>query len=141
MKKLIPLGLLLVLSIGIISAQECINIPTLVNGVVYSGNDINSPVVPDAQVDVTCNNNLLSDMTNAQGYYSVVYAPGECNIGSSVEACVGETCGQGIVQDCFDNPINILGIDIFNVPEFGLIAGVTAIAGALAGFMFLRKKN
>jgi hypothetical protein len=121
--------------------EECAGNPTLINGQVYSGADYDSPTVPDAQVDVTCNNFMLSDTTDGVGYYSVVFDAGNCPLGSNVSACVGDTCGQGMVQTCFDNQINIENIDIFNVPEFGFIAGSMAIVGTLAGFMFLRKKN
>jgi hypothetical protein len=144
MNKLIPFGLLFVLSIAFIAADDdCTGIPTLINGVVYSGDNINTPPVPNVQVDVTCNGVEHSGMTDdPAGYYAVVFDPTEnCDIGMQVEACVGDTCNDGIIGDCFQNPMNVLGVDIFNVPEFGLIAGGVAITGAIAGFLFLRKKN
>ncbi|MFH1917477.1 MAG: hypothetical protein ABIJ21_09525 [Nanoarchaeota archaeon] len=149
MNKLI-LGLALLVLMGMMTnvasaidlEEMCEGAPTVVVGKVYSGNDINSPPVPDVMVDVTCMGNVESDVTNDIGRYMVVFDGGECALYENVSACVGDICGYGIVETCLEpNQLLILGVDIFNVPEFGIVAASVALAGAVAGFVFLRRKH
>ena len=146
MKKFYTLGLLVLIILGMalpalaVDEDPCADAETVINGIVSYDPEGNDPAA-DVEVDVFCNGYDDSDMTDENGYYFVVFGPGECPLESYVEACVGDMCNDGIVTTCFDeNPINILGIDII-IPEFGLIAGAVAAAGAIAGFVFLRKKH
>ena len=95
------------------------DVPTDIDGTVYSDGGITP--LPGVTVDVTCEGNLLSDVTSdPSGEYFVEYVPGDCSLGEEVTACVGTVCNSGIVEDHFTN-LNILGVDIFNVPEFSLM--------------------
>jgi len=146
------LAMLLLLPLTAYAAQngrgqeiDCTADPTFINGIVYSG-DASSPPVPGIMVDVTCLGNTLSDETDSNGWYNALFDPNSdpfytCPLGSNVTACVGDKCNWGIVQDCLDNQINIVGIDIFNIPEFGLLAGGIAVIGAVGGFFLLRRRD
>lgn len=148
MKNLI-LGLALIVGLMFAGASaaavppvECYE--TYINGVVYSGADLSTPPVPNVQVDVTCNGYTHSSMTaDPSGYYGLIFSDAEnCNVGEPVQACVGSVCNTKAVLTCLEaNQLNVLAVDIFNVPEFGLVAASVALAGAVAGFVFLRKKN
>jgi hypothetical protein len=118
-------------------------VPTMVNGQVFSGPDSTSLPVAGVTVDVTCNGVTHSAETaDPSGWYGVIFQiPDNCNIGMTATSCVGSNCEEAVIEDCFSNPINIVGIDIFNVPEFGLVAASVAMAGAVAGFIFLRRKK
>ncbi|MFH1134298.1 MAG: hypothetical protein V1735_07480 [Nanoarchaeota archaeon] len=142
MEKIATLGLFMILALAAAaSAYEC-EFGTIVNGIAYSGDNISTDPVPSVMVDVTCNSNIISDETNSEGYYAVFFGPYTCNQGDEVSACVGDICGYGVVEECLQpNELNILGIDIFGVPEFSVIAGSLALLGAGAGYMFLRKRK
>lgn len=135
MKKIALVFVALLFSMSFAFAAE-----TVINGKVYSGNDINSPVVVGANVDVTCNETLLSSTTDDTGYYFVMYGDEICPMGSSAQACVGSVCNSGTVNDTLEQ-FNITGVDIFNVPEFSVITAMVALVGATAMFVVIRKRN
>jgi hypothetical protein len=117
---------------------------TMVQGKVYSGNSDLTPVVVGANVDVTCWHSdatkTLSDTTNSEGYYEVLFDADDCQMGDDVQSCVGSVCSDKTkVQDELEQ-VNIVGVDIFNVPEFTAVAMGVALAGGILGFMYLRKR-
>ena len=114
--------------------------PTVIDGTVYSGSTTGSDPVPGVTVDVTCESNPMSDVTDSEGEYFVFYDEGQCDIGETATACVGDVCAEGVVSDGFEN-LNILGVDIFNVPEFSLFTAGAALTGSVLLFVALRKRN
>lgn len=150
MKNLL-LGIVLIIGLAFATSvyadftDDCVQsgVPTMVNGQVFSGPDSTSLPVPGVTVDVTCNGVTHSAVTaDPSGWYGVIFQINEnCNIGMTAMSCVGTNCEEAEIKECFENPINIVGIDIFDVPEFGLVAASVAMAGAVAGFIFLRRKK
>lgn len=121
---------------------------TVVNGIVYSGETIDSDPVVGAEVTVTCEFGedtwIETDTTIESGYYHVEYNYPDCPVGATVtsEACLEGNCGSAsdIVMDT-NEWVNIVGINIFGVPEFGTIAAGVALVGAAAGFFVLRRRK
>ncbi|MFH1134297.1 MAG: hypothetical protein V1735_07475 [Nanoarchaeota archaeon] len=132
------LGTLLATMLFLTVFSVSATLPTVVNGHVYAA-DGHTPV-PNVDVAVTCPEdtiNTLHDLTNAAGYYVVEFMEG-CNVGDTVEVCVGDICDSAEVSE---NIVikNLVYINL-SVPEFGAIAGAVAISGALLGFLLLRRK-
>ncbi len=125
--------LALLLTMGFVAAT-----PTIVNGHVYQQGT--STGVPDVLVTVTCDSLVpATDMTNSAGYYVVEFLE-DCDLGDSVTVCAGDgNCEDGTIIGIPDwKNISYVNLEI---PEFGLIAASVALAGAVAGFIFLRKKK
>ena len=133
----------LILNISVLSAMPvdkntCSDI--YVGGTVYS-QGIDSPVVGNVDVVVHCEGNTENTLADDNGEYITYFNSGECGIGDNIYSCVKNTCSDKIViQDCDLNTLYIMGVDIFNVPEFGVIAAGVAMIGGLCGYFFLRKK-
>jgi hypothetical protein len=140
-KLLLPIFVLIALSFSTLAIAVCE--PTIVEGKVYSGNTIYTPPVEGAKVDVTCDSaTLTSDPTDANGFYYVTFNCEECGMDDNVQACVGSVCSDTVmVSEWLPNPLNIVGVDIFNVPEFGALAASVAVTGGVLGFLLLRKRN
>lgn len=134
MKLLMTLMALILLTMSFAAADT----PLLVNGHVYQqGTSIG---VPNVNVTVTCNSVSLWDMTDAQGVYVVEFFSG-CGVGDTVNVCAGDNnCETGTVISIPRFTKNIAYVNL-EIPEFGLIAASVALAGAVAGFVFLRKKK
>ncbi|MGV8172321.1 MAG: carboxypeptidase-like regulatory domain-containing protein [Candidatus Woesearchaeota archaeon] len=118
------------------------SVEELISAVSGTVTDGNGNVVPDADVDVTCNGVTESAVTNALGDYYVEFDAGVCYFDDPVSATAtkDEVTGSndGVMcnaEECFI-PIGIVDITI---PEFGLIAGAVALVGALGIFMYRRK--
>ena len=133
MKKL---GLIIAMALFMVSFAYAS--PTVVNGIVYSGSDIDSPVVVGATVNVSCNGYDVSGPTDSKGKYFLLFKDGLCPADKTATACVGDVCNSGTGEELGD--LDIFGVDIFNVPEFSLIAGLTALAGSLIAFFVIRRK-
>jgi hypothetical protein len=82
-----------------------------------------------------------------KGWYSVLFPQSQCEAGDevTVEATKGDLSGkvEGLVEDftsgkCFD--LDLARVDVPLVPEFGLIAGITAVLGALGMVFVVRRK-
>ena len=114
-------------------------VPTVVNGVAYSGSGITSAPNADVNVEVTCNGNEESDLTDANGAFRVVFEENECANGDSVEACVGENCESKTVLGGVTR-FNLLEIKLFDVPEFSTVAASMAVVGAGLGYALLRRR-
>ena len=130
-----------------VMAGQAFALNTVVNGMVYSGDTIATPPVDGAEVTVTCEYDSqswqLTDTTE-MGYYYVEFQDPACPLGSlaTVEACLGPACG-GANEYVIDSNsfINILGLDIFGVPEFSAIAAGVALLGAGTVFAYLRRRH
>lgn len=135
MKKIFLMFAMLLFSVSLAWAT-----PTIVNGKVYSGPTTASPVVSGAMVDVECLETASTafDDTDAFGEY---FTAVDCEIGYTVESCVGAICNSAVVNNTLPQQLNIVGVDIFNVPEFSVITALVALAGATVVFVVVRKRN
>lgn len=138
MKKLMILMVML-MALPMAFAQDCDYDMTGITGRVYSGNDISTPVVEGANVEVTCNTYVETDVTDASGEYGVGFYDNVCPIGSNVTSCVGTNCATDVVSECLMDQFNLLNINIFDVPEFGAIGAAIALAGA--GAIALKRRK
>lgn len=111
-------------------------LPTVVNGHVYM--EDGQTTVPDVLVTASCNDVELSDTTNSQGLFNIVYDGEDCMIGDTVTVGVNGESKQTTVRPG-TNEINLAYANI-RVPEFGAIAGALAVLGAGAAYLRLRKK-
>ncbi|MFH1249057.1 MAG: hypothetical protein V1660_02805 [archaeon] len=114
----------------------------LVCGTVYWQNPV-SPVAL-ADVDVTCNGNMLSTTASVNGDYCVCFTSG-CTTGDAVsvtatdEASDASGTETGTV-DLFGCSLNISIVDVF-IPEFSAIAAGVALIGSGVGFAMLRRRK
>ncbi len=136
MKKQI-LSVILLLVFGIFTSLNVNSavLPLIVNGHVYAS-DGHTPI-SGVDVTVKCNELTQIDTTNSVGHYAVEFLEG-CNTGDTVTVSVGDFSESGIVADRTFTK-NIVYINL-SVPEFTLVTGLTALAGAALVFMFIRRK-
>jgi hypothetical protein len=132
----------LVLLLGFTSAAVCVG-NTVVGGTIYQ-NTITNPVA-GASVTVTCNGNTKTDTSGANGAYSVVFSCYECHYNDAVvvDAAKNPLTGESKGTVSMTYPGLNLDVGIVNVPmvpEFGLIAGLTTVLGALGVFFVVRRK-
>jgi hypothetical protein len=114
---------------------------TFVSGVISDGNG----PVSGADVTVTCNGNVETATSDANGGYSVQYTGEECpynsaltveaNGATSSDATWSRTTNQ---YGCLEVIINVACVDI-TVPEFGAVVGVLTVLGALGTFLVVRR--
>jgi len=135
---MMPIMALLILSLagGVIAKN------TVVAGVIW--NSDNSAKVPLALVAVTCNSTLKNTTSLSDGTYAVNYVESEgCSDGTTatVTASKGSLSGSssGTVHD-FGLTVNLAIASVTLTPEFGIIAGVLTVFGALGIFMIVRRK-
>jgi hypothetical protein len=154
MKKLFGLFVLatMLLTIGFASAVPvCATFETtFVSGIITDATNGNA-AVSGASVTVTCNGNVKLATSDALGGYEVEYTALECPLNSavSVSATFDGLNGNSNTVDwsslnqqlgCLQLIINVACANVPLVPEFGLIAGVTAVLGALGTFFIVRRK-
>jgi hypothetical protein len=135
MNKLLIFAILFLFAAGYASAYS------VVTGHVYDAG--NSPV-NGATVDVTCNSNVEHTTSNNLGLYIVSFTDDLCPYDTAVHVVAtkdtqtgsndGYTCESADI--CDGIPVALVNVTI---PEFGVIAGVAALIGALAVFVFKRK--
>lgn len=137
MKRAVIFGVVLaaMMAVSFASANDDY-LPTVVNGIVYM-EDGQTPV-SGVMVTATCNEIELSDETNDQGLFNIVFDGMDCMIGDEVTLGTGETAVTTTVKEG-TNTVNLAFANI-RVPEFGAIAGALAVLGAGAAYMRLRKK-
>lgn len=114
---------------------------TLITGMVYDEDTITG--VAGTEVSVVCNQLTLTDTTDENGYYYVYYNNCDCPIGSNVVATAtefGTSEENTVIASGANINIGVAVIDV-PVPEFSTIAAGIALVGAIAGFIFLRRKN
>lgn len=168
--NLMILGISVILMIGLVSATTgssggsgggggCVGDScssdeiTIVDGIIYQ-NDITNPV-SGADVQVTCYHEkhdeikeyTKSGVSNSEGEYSITFYKNHCDYGDSVtvyaqrDSLIGIEDGSiTITQKICGIRLNIGIVNVPLVPEFGLIAGLTAILGSLGIFFVVRKK-
>jgi outer membrane receptor for Fe3+-dicitrate len=147
MKKAISLmilGLMVISMFGVVvSATPVCSGNTVVGGTIYE-NVITNPI-PNADVTVTCNSNTKTATSESNGAYSVLFSCSQCTEGNSVtvSATDGSLTGTNSGSVNMNYPALSLNVGIVNVPmvpEFGLIAGLTTVLGALGVFFVVRRK-
>ncbi len=148
MKKLFGLFILasVILTLGIVSAEESCNSQTVVGGTIYQ-NTVENGIV-GAEVWVTCNEHTKFITSIANGAYSVNFDCSECALEDTVyvHATKGSLTGDnsGDIDMTFEIPCGIeLDVGIVNVPlvpEFGVIVGIVTALGALGVFFIVRRK-
>jgi len=131
--------------LGVVSAAtNPVGSTTAIAGKIYNADF--TATESGAAVDVTCNGHLESTVSLNDGAYSVQYAGEDCNEGDSlsvhaVKTSVGENTVTGTIHNGY--PIQDWNLGLVNVPlvpEFGLIAGLTTVLGALGVFFVVRRK-
>jgi len=149
MKKILlsfMLVMSLVLLVGFASAVPVCS-GTVVGGTIYQ-NTITNPV-SGATVTVTCNSHTQTASSESDGAYSVSFPCGECNLHDevSVNAVKNPLTGENegsvtMVYNLYPGlTLNVGIVNVPMVPEFGLIAGLTTVLGALGVFFVVRRKQ
>jgi hypothetical protein len=157
MKKILSLLILSVMCLGLVAACEgsdCNPVEkTLIKGLITYADT--GDEAGKALVTVTCSHDGTDYTRTAKsakhgalkGWYMVYFPQSECIAGDKVivEATKGDLNGkvEGLVEDftsgkCFD--LDLARVDVPLVPEFGLIAGITAVLGALGMVFVVRRK-
>ena len=137
--------LLVVMAVLLVSMVSMVSAKTIVAGKIYNADF--SAVVGGASVDVTCGATVNSTVSLSDGTYVASFASAECDNNDTVmihaiKAGVGENTINGTVYD-YSALIPSLNLGIVNVPlvpEFGLIAGLIAVFGAVGAFFLIRRK-
>ena len=145
MKKIllsIVLASMVLLTLGFTSAAVCAG-NTIVGGTIYQ-DTITNPVA-GASVTVTCNGHTQTDTSEANGAYSVVFPCYECHYDNAVVVDAVKNPLTGESKGTVSMTYHVLNLDVGivivpMVPEFGLIAGLTTVLGALGVFFVVRKK-
>ncbi|MFH1249056.1 MAG: hypothetical protein V1660_02800 [archaeon] len=114
----------------------------LVCGTVFWENPVTT--VANADVDVTCNANLLSTTADVNGEYCVCYETG-CTTGDTVTVTAtdipsGASGTETGLVDLLGCTLNVAIIDVF-IPEFSAIAAGIALIGSGVGFAMLRRRK
>jgi hypothetical protein len=145
-------ALVLITAIGMVSAGAVpVGGKTIVNGAVYQmdGSVVNE--VPNADVSVLCLGNELNTTSVSDGSYYVVYNnTGLCGAGSFFEVWAYKDGLSGYNNGTIDQngiPVCDNGCKVYlghadvwlQIPEYGFVAAIVAILGAMAVFYFVRK--
>lgn len=145
MKKLLVLP---VIALLVISSIVAVSAKTIVAGKIYdSANFETANSVSGANIEVTCNNNVLTTQSKTDGTYSVAYnSTNDCPDGSTVTVVAEKdgfsNSGSGLVHDysAFIPDIHIGVVNIALIPEFGLIIGTLTVISAIGVFFLVRRK-
>ena len=111
---------------------------------VISGTVTNSGVpVNHANVNVKCNAYTLTNTTDSNGNYSASFTSGQCGLNStvSVVATSGSLSGSNSItvqnNTCSSN-VTVINV---NVPEFGIIAGISAAVICISAALVVRSRS
>jgi hypothetical protein len=111
---------------------------TVVSGTI-TGSD--GPIA-DQEVLITCTHESVdypqSGTSKIDGSYSVVFPNTECAPGDAVKLEALDKVVEGVVTNNCKCVVN-MGILDLQVPEFGLIAGILALVGALGIIIYKRR--
>lgn len=135
------------LALVLVSAMSMVSAGTLIAGKIYdSPNFETANAVSGANIQVTCNENLLSTTSLADGTYSVIFSIAQCPVDSSVTVVAEKdgisNSGTGVVND-YSNLMVDLYVGVINIaliPEFGFYVGAVTLMGALGVFFLVRRK-
>jgi len=144
-------AMLVVLSLSFVSAIPiCATIETTYVSGTITDQSTGDPV-SGASVDVTCNGNLKSTTSGADGGYSVQYLASECDYNDtvSVSASYDSLSGSSDSVDwytqnsqigCLEMIVNVACANVPLIPEFGIAIGTLTMAGAIVAFFIIRRK-
>ena len=145
MKKTITLP---ILALFVIASIAMVSASTVIAGKIYNGPNFETagPVV-DANINVTCNGNVLYTTSRADGTYSVSYnntanCPNDSIVTVWAEKGGITNHGTGKVND-YTAIVADLYIGVVNIaliPEFGLFIGTLTLASAVGIFFLVRRK-
>ena len=137
--KLFVLAAIALLVLPVAFAQESEK-ATVVDGTVFTGANMWTTPAAGVSVDVTCEEETDTVVTNSEGYFRALFEAGDCSLGEEVTACAGEVCDtRELIGET--TRINLLGFKLFDVPEFGAVAASLAVAGAGVGYLALRRRK
>jgi len=135
------LALFLISTISVVSAQ------TIIAGKIYDSPNFNTANgVANANINVTCNSNVLTTQSLSDGTYAVGFEVEDCPNNSTVTVVAEKNgisnTGTGIVHDytAIIEGLYIGVVDIPLIPEFGVYAGVLTLVSAIGLFFIVRKK-
>jgi hypothetical protein len=149
----------LTLIASIISVSANFEVPscdpsaTTVKGTIYQNSNLGDQV-PGAFVEVTCHTgsgDVSKNTTSGpNGGYSVLFKESDtpfCNYGDNVTVTASyaglDGTNEGKVSKNFQVGCLTLNVGIINVPlipEYGLIAGMATVLGAIAVFFYVRRR-
>jgi hypothetical protein len=144
MKKTISFILLGVMLMSFAMATPGEAGKTIIAGKIYNADY--TQTVSGATVTIYCGEADSQTVTSlSDGAYSYTYNGNDCTYGSSltVSATKGDLYGSmsGVIHDdALGNNWDLAVVNVPLVPEFGLIAGLTTIFGALGLFLYVRRK-
>lgn len=112
---------------------------TDVTGVITEGGN---PVV-GADVTVVCGGVTETDTSNAQGAYLVIFTTADCPFGSTVKVTAKKGTKMGSASNTVRGITTKLNVAVVNVsiPEFGLIASLTASAAGIGAIVYTRRRK
>jgi hypothetical protein len=138
----IALGLMMICMLGAVSAAAS---TTAIAGKIYNADF--TQTISGATVIVSCDNVNQTTTSLDDGAYSVKYSGATCNNGDSLvvyasKVNVGANRVEGEIHDNIVEGLdfNLGVVNVPLVPEFGLIAGITTVLGALGLFFVVRRK-
>lgn len=147
----ILMGVMVLALVGMVSAtSEVANEKTIIAGKIYNSDF--SQTVANASVTVTCedaiSHAIVTDNVNSlsDGAYSVVFYGDDCVFGDTLTVSAshpdyGYNSLTGVIhEDALFGNWDLAIVNVPLVPEFGLIAGMVTILGAVGLFFFVRKK-
>jgi hypothetical protein len=139
--SVIILGLILLSSIGLVSAAE-----TRVSGKIYDAST--NATVSGASVTVTCNEHTLTATSAANGFYRVIFQnEGEehiCWVEDSVtiyaekDGKYGSRSGSINSNEAYSYDFAVINVPL--VPEFGAVVGALTLLSAVGVFFLIRRK-
>ena len=138
----------MILALCIISVVGTISAATVISGKIYdSPNFETASGVDGANINVTCDSNVLYTTSLRDGTYSVTYnVTDDCPDGSTVtvwaekggvtNSATGEVHDYtAVVEDLYIGVVNIALI-----PEFGAMVGILTVLSAVGVFFVIRRK-
>ncbi|MCH7850988.1 MAG: hypothetical protein IH845_05080 [Nanoarchaeota archaeon] len=133
------LMVLVLMSFTLVSAK------TTVTGVIL---DPSFNFLADANVNVSCNTNVLQTTSFSDGVYAVEYFEKDCKTGDTVNVTAISDdgtlfgTGAGIVHDKKDGEgttVNVATVLVILIPEFGFILGTLTLLSAIGIFFVVRR--
>lgn len=97
----------------------------------------------NASVNVLCNGQTLTDMTDSHGSYLVSFLATDCPFGSTVKVTGQKDGMSGVSSGTVRGVTTKLNLAIVNVevPEYGLVGGLAASGAGLGMIAYLRRRQ
>src|ERR1700689_3071367 len=141
MKKRISLFIATLATLVALPASALAASTSAIAGTVTS----NGNPVSGASVSVTCNGHTLTSGTTVAGAYLVRFSPAtNCPAGSTAHVTATKGGHSGSKSGTVNNlgaDINLAIVNVSNVPEFGMAAGISAAILGGGAFMVVRRRQ